>query len=71
MHGGSERERLPDEASAQEGSYGKNNEDMQTIDIHAHFFPEAFLRLVAEEGGPHGVGCDWTEGGLPAIEIGD
>ncbi len=44
--------------------------DMQTIDIHAHFFPEAFLRLVAEEGGPHGVGCDWTEGGLPAIEIG-
>ena len=26
--------------------------DMQTIDIHAHFFPEAYLRLVAEEGGP-------------------
>ena len=44
--------------------------DMQTIDIHAHFFPEAYLRLVAEEGGPHGVSCDWGEGGLPAIEIG-
>lgn len=44
--------------------------DMQTIDIHAHYFPEAYLRLVAEEGSPHGVGCDWEEGGLPAIEIG-
>ena len=26
-----------------------------TIDIHAHFFPEAYLRLIDEEGAPFGL----------------
>lgn len=43
---------------------------MLKIDIHAHFFPESYLRLVAKEGEPHGVGCDWQENDFPAIEIG-
>jgi hypothetical protein len=25
------------------------------VDIHAHFFPEAFLRLIESEGAPHGL----------------
>ncbi|MCY4542490.1 MAG: amidohydrolase family protein [Rhodobacteraceae bacterium] len=40
------------------------------IDIHAHFYPEAYLRLVAEEGDRHGIGCVWNEGELPVIDIG-
>ncbi len=30
----------------------------QGIDIHAHFFPERYLRLVEQEGGPHGARLD-------------
>ena len=29
-----------------------------SIDIHAHFFPEAYLGLIAAEGAPFGVTCD-------------
>ena len=31
---------------------------MRTIDIHAHYFPLAFLELLAARGVAHGVGCD-------------
>ena len=29
-----------------------------SIDIHAHFFPEAYLALIAADGEPHGVACE-------------
>ena len=29
-----------------------------SIDIHAHYFPEAYLKLIASEGAPFGVTCD-------------
>ena len=57
--------------SASKGVSTVNMPDLQTIDIHAHYFPEAYLRLVAEEGAAHGIGCHWSTGdSLPAIEIG-
>jgi aminocarboxymuconate-semialdehyde decarboxylase len=28
------------------------------IDIHSHFFPESYLRLIEQEGGPHGAGLE-------------
>jgi len=30
----------------------------KSIDIHAHFFPRAYLELIAAEGGPFGVICE-------------
>jgi hypothetical protein len=39
------------------------------IDVHAHFFPESFLRLVELEGGPYGGQVDRTLGG-PLIGVG-
>ena len=45
-------------------------EKLETIDIHAHFFPKAYLRMVADKGERYGMRCDWHEGALPAIDIG-
>ena len=45
-------------------------EETHPIDIHAHFYPEAYLRMVAAEGGAHGVRCRWPENALPSIDIG-
>ena len=42
----------------------------ETIDIHAHYFPEAYLRMVAAEGSAHDVRCDWPDNALPSIDIG-
>ncbi|MCY4463880.1 MAG: amidohydrolase family protein [Albidovulum sp.] len=41
-----------------------------TIDIHAHFYPESYLKMVESEGKPHGISCDWPPGGSPSIDIG-
>ena len=40
------------------------------IDVHAHFFPESFLRLVELEGGPYGGRVDRTPRG-PLISVGE
>jgi aminocarboxymuconate-semialdehyde decarboxylase len=40
-----------------------------TIDIHAHFVPEGFLRLIGAEGEPHGVGLRSGPNG-PMIVVG-
>jgi aminocarboxymuconate-semialdehyde decarboxylase len=40
-----------------------------TIDIHAHFFPESFLRLIAAEGEEFGVGCDMDGPDGPVLVI--
>jgi aminocarboxymuconate-semialdehyde decarboxylase len=40
------------------------------IDIHAHFFPESFLRLIEQEGAPSGARLDRTNPAGPAIVAG-
>jgi aminocarboxymuconate-semialdehyde decarboxylase len=40
-----------------------------SIDIHAHFYPRAYLNLVAEEGGPFGVNCTFDESKGPTIQL--
>ena len=38
-----------------------------SIDIHAHFFPQAYLDLLAEHGAPHGVTCLHDDPAGPVI----
>ena len=40
------------------------------IDIHAHYFPEPYLRLLAEEGDKFGAGCDFSDPKGPRISVG-
>ena len=42
----------------------------QTIDIHAHFYPESFLKLIAEEGAEFGVNCSYDNPDGPVIDVG-
>jgi len=35
------------------------------IDVHAHFYPERFLKSLAEEGGPPGSTFEYTPSGVP------
>ena len=39
------------------------------IDIHAHFFPEPYLRLIEKEGAAFDAACDFTPNG-PSIRVG-
>ena len=41
-----------------------------SVDIHAHFFPEGYLKLIAEEGGRFGVHLSRSDPKGPVIEIG-
>lgn len=41
------------------------------IDIHAHFYPEAYLRIIREEGGPLGAEAKMVEGKGPMIKAGE
>jgi aminocarboxymuconate-semialdehyde decarboxylase len=41
------------------------------VDIHAHFYPEAYLTLLAEEGGRFGVRLNRDNPKGPVIEIGN
>src|SRR5262245_13814090 len=36
-------------------AHGRRSRPVSTIDIHAHFVPEKYLRLIEAEGEPHGV----------------
>ena len=40
------------------------------VDIHAHFFPESFLRVIEEHGGPFGARVDRANPKGPAIAAG-
>jgi aminocarboxymuconate-semialdehyde decarboxylase len=40
------------------------------IDVHAHFFPEEFLRLVEQEGAPFGAGVDRSGARGPVLFAG-
>ena len=39
------------------------------IDVHAHFFPERFLRVVEEAGASFGAGVDRSDPKGPAIVV--
>ena len=41
----------------------------QTIDIHAHFYPEAYLRLIEQEGAEFGVSCSFDDPAGPVIDV--
>lgn len=45
-------------------------QNYEIIDIHAHYYPEAYLQLVAAEGEQHGIHCRWSNGVQPEISIG-
>ena len=40
------------------------------IDVHAHFFPESFIRLIKEAGAPFGAGIDRSNPQGPVIMFG-
>ena len=40
------------------------------IDIHAHYFPEPFLRLIAEHGADFDADCDFSDPRGPRIKVG-
>jgi aminocarboxymuconate-semialdehyde decarboxylase len=42
-------------------------EAVRSIDIHAHFFPRAYLELIAAEGEPFGMTCEPDRPGGPVI----
>ena len=42
----------------------------ETIDIHAHYYPDSYLQLVAEEGAEFGVSCAYGDPGGPVIDVG-
>ena len=44
--------------------------ELPGVDIHAHFFPEGYLKLVAEEGERFGVWISHSDPRGPVIEIG-
>src|SRR5205809_954968 len=37
------------------------------IDVHAHFFPEKFLKALAEEGGPPDLQVEFSASGVPTL----
>ena len=44
--------------------------DRGALDVHAHFFPEAFLDVIEEAGAPFGARVDRADAGGPAILVG-
>jgi len=40
------------------------------IDIHAHFYPEPYLRLMTDAGAPFDAGCDWSNPQGPRMWLG-
>src|SRR5215510_14362041 len=47
-----------------------SHEAMQTIDIHAHYFPQPFLDLIAKYGASHGFEYKMVEGKGPQFKRG-
>ncbi len=41
----------------------------QTIDIHAHFYPEAYLRLIETHGTEFGISCSYADPKGPVISV--
>ena len=40
------------------------------VDVHAHYFPERFVKSINEEGGPPGASFDLSSPGSPVLVIG-
>lgn len=40
----------------------------ETIDIHAHFYPESYMRLIEAEGAEFGVSCSYDDPTGPVID---
>jgi aminocarboxymuconate-semialdehyde decarboxylase len=40
------------------------------IDIHAHYFPETYLRLIETQGSRFDAGCDFSDPRGPKISVG-
>jgi aminocarboxymuconate-semialdehyde decarboxylase len=40
------------------------------IDVHAHFFPEAFIRVIEQSGAPFGAGVDRSDPRGPVLFVG-
>ena len=49
---------------------GRTRGAMSAVDIHAHFFPESYLRLMETEGPSFGVTLDRSDPAGPAIKVG-
>ncbi len=45
-------------------------DNRQCVDIHAHYYPESFIRLMAEEGSSAGAHVTRREGAGPLLEVG-
>ena len=41
----------------------------QPIDIHTHYFPQAYLKLIGAEGHPFGARCDLSDPGGPVVTV--
>ena len=41
------------------------------VDIHAHYFPEAYLRLIETQGSRFDAKCDFSDPRGPKISIGE
>ena len=41
----------------------------QSIDAHAHFYPEAYLKLIEREGAAFGVSCSYVDPDGPVIDV--
>ena len=42
----------------------------ETIDIHAHFYPESYLKLIEAEGAEFGVSCSYDDPDGPVLDVG-
>ena len=48
----------------------KTSRRAPAVDIHAHYFSEAYLRVLDEQGGAYGITLDRSQRDGPAIRIG-
>lgn len=55
------------QAFAQAGASGSGG---RAVDVHAHFFPERFIKSVMDEGGPQGVAFDLSNPASPVLNVG-
>ncbi len=45
-------------------------DNRQCVDIHAHYYPESFIRLMAEEGASAGAQVSQSDDKGPVLEVG-
>ena len=55
---------------AAQGGAARNGGARGAVDVHAHFFPERFVKAINEQGGPPGVSFDLSKPDAPIFIIG-